>query len=499
MVLSRGIVHHKRVLVLFSLTLLLAACADETAIDAPERVHDAPSTEGVSSQLSVPVAVPLAPLEAALQQRVPSRLWGIDRRFDNCVPPQRVEALGVRVRLTPDIGCRVVGQVTRGRMSLRGQGDRLIVTMPVNAAVSAKDVGGVLKSETADARADVRMEVRLSLGEDWRPDADVRIAYDWREEPGIEILGQRIGFVSRADKELAGVVRRVERELEAAIGQLDFKSQAQAVWAKGFTVQEVESDPPTYLRVTPRAVGLERIRASRREAVLDLSLEALSEIFVGEAPPAPEVTALPAPRAMGGGEGLAFAVPVLADYEELEPVILRELRELDEQGIAVPDVGEVRAAFLDVTVYGIEGGRVAVGIEAELKSEGSWWSRLFGTRKGRVWLTGRPINAPGSTQITIDKFDLYGRSDSAVLNRIGALLLSPAVKAKIEGALEEDFSGEYARVIGSVREALAELEQGDFRVSATIDTVSHGQVQATGAGLYLPVAASGTGTIRYMP
>ena len=488
-----------RTLVALTCTFLLTACADETALEAPTRVHDAPVWEGTVSQLTVPVAVPLDPLRAALEQRVPSRLWGIDRQFDNCVPPQRVEALGVRVRLTPDIACRVVGQVTRGRLSLAGNGDRLIVTMPVNAKVSAKDVGGVLKSETADARADVRMEVRLDLGGDWRPDADVRIAYGWRQEPGVDFLGQRIGFASRADKELAGVMRRMERELEAAIERLDLRAQAEEVWAKGFTVQRVESDPPTFLRVTPRAVGLERIRATRNEAILDLSVEALSEIFVGEEPHVPELTPLPAPRAMGMQEGVAFAVAVLADYEELEPVILRELRELDEEGITVPDVGEVKAAFLDVTVYGIDGGRVAVGIEAELRSRGSWWSRLFGTRKGTVWLTGRPVNAPGSAVVTIEDFDLYGRSDSVTLNEIGALLLSPEVKAKIEGALQEDFTGEYDRVIGAVREALAELEEGDFRISATIDEVSHGQMQATGAGLYLPVNAAGSGQIRYLP
>ena len=51
-----------RTLSVLALSFLLAACADDSAIEAPPRVHDAPSYEGASSQLSVPVAVPLAPL-----------------------------------------------------------------------------------------------------------------------------------------------------------------------------------------------------------------------------------------------------------------------------------------------------------------------------------------------------------------------------------------------------------------------------------------------------
>ena len=126
-------------------------------------------------------------------------LWSIDQHLDACVPAQRVD-LGIgKLKLTPKLGCQVVGQVTRGRLSLSGRGDRLLIAMPIRATISAKKVGGIA-SKTATGAAVVHATARLAISGDWRPTARVQIEYDWTEAPGIDFLGRRISFAAKADQ-----------------------------------------------------------------------------------------------------------------------------------------------------------------------------------------------------------------------------------------------------------------------------------------------------------
>lgn len=115
---------------------------------------------------------------------------------------------------------------------LEGSGKTIIVTMPLHAAISARDVGGVLSRETAEADARVRAVVRLDIARDWSPRATVSIAYDWTDEPHVDFLGQRIEFTSKADAKLAGVVERLERSLPQELGRLQLREQIAQVWGR---------------------------------------------------------------------------------------------------------------------------------------------------------------------------------------------------------------------------------------------------------------------------
>ena len=94
-------------------------------------------------------------LAASLEQAVPRRLWSIDKPGQTCLPPKKVKILFAKIK-TPAIQCRITGTVVRGPLVLEGSGKTIIVTMPLHAAISARDVGGVLSRETAEADARVR-------------------------------------------------------------------------------------------------------------------------------------------------------------------------------------------------------------------------------------------------------------------------------------------------------------------------------------------------------
>jgi hypothetical protein len=478
------------------LALVLAGCSGRGDADAPPKATSTPTFEPRNSTLVVPIAMSLDDLQAALERKAPHRLWSIDKPNQKCIGGQRIRAFGANVKVTPDIDCRIVGEVTRGRIALSGSGNRLTIAMPVNATVAARDVGGILKGKTATATAVVRADVSFSLDRNWNASARVEISYDWREPPGIEFLGQRVEFAGKADAALAKVIDELESDLQAEVARAQIRPALNEAWQEGFTVIELSKrNPPAWLRITPSGMGLAGYTVSGRRLTLTVGLLARTETFVGDKPATPTPIALPPQIAVPQGTGLSFFMPVFADYAELEPPLLKALRKLAKKGIRIEGVGSVNARFDKVIVYATENGRLAVGIDAEVEPIGERTGISWGKTKGRVWLTGLPHTQADSRLVTVTDLRVHGDTDRLSSDLLLRLMSTDAVRSEINASLTEDFNKDYNKVLGKASRAIANKQVGRFRLSATIDSVSHEAIQVTGAGLFTPAVVSGRGQI----
>src|SRR6478609_340292 len=133
------------------MALMLGGCGSGGDPEAPPKATSVPQFQPRNSTLVVPIDMSLDDLQAALERKAPHKLWSIDKPNQKCIGGQRIRAFGANVKVTPDIDCRIVGEVTRGRISLSGSGERLTISLPVHATVAARDVGGVLRGNTATA------------------------------------------------------------------------------------------------------------------------------------------------------------------------------------------------------------------------------------------------------------------------------------------------------------------------------------------------------------
>ncbi|RYY38329.1 MAG: DUF4403 family protein, partial [Sphingomonadales bacterium] len=200
-------------IIAIALAVLAAAVATilwwsrDTSVAPPPRVNDAIEVPKQASLIAVPIETDISTLSQAIERAIPRTLWTIDKHFDKCIAARRVKLFKKSLKVTPDIGCNVIGTVTRGAIRLRGEGEEIIADIPIVANISARNVGGVLKGETATGAAMAHARVRLNLREDWMPAATVRLAYDWTTPPGIDFLGQRISFTDQADARLQPIVR----------------------------------------------------------------------------------------------------------------------------------------------------------------------------------------------------------------------------------------------------------------------------------------------------
>jgi hypothetical protein len=479
-----------------SLLLLVACKQDSAPVPAPPRATDPVPVPAGASLVAVPVTADASLLRRMVEREVPKTLWQIDQRFERCVPPQRVKVLGQKVKLAPKIGCRVVGQVTRGAITLRGEGAEIVADMPLRAVVQARDVGGIIKHETATGSAKAQARIRLTLAPDWSPRGTVKLRYNWTREPGIDFLGQRIEFTKPADKALAPVIARLERELPRELAKLRLRPQVADLWQSGFTVLPLnEKNPPVWMRLTPLKVHYGGYSFRGDAITLNLGLEATTETFVGDRPEAPGPGPLPAPVGGLQERGLDFFLPVIAQYDELEPVILRALQKRQARPFTLPALGEVMAEFSGVEVYATEGQRIAVGIDLAARQV----SAPDKVTRGKVWLTATPVTEPGSAQVKFANVEVRGKTDTVG----GTMLIKVAEQFSfsdtIAGALEQNFSGDLADLQGKIRRALAEKREGPLLIRTEIDRFETGKITAYGQGLFMPVRATGRADLRYIP
>lgn len=478
--------------------MLLSACngKPDGKDGAPPRATSVAPAPEVTSMIAVPITTDNAALQRAIEGAIPKTLWTINKREPRCIAPQKVDVLGVKLGETPAIACTITGKVTRGSLRLRGQGDEIIVDVPLNAAISARDVGGVLKGETATGSALASVHIKLELLPDWQTRGKADIRYSWTKEPGIDFLGQRITFTDQANARLAPVIGDVEREVAREIARLNVRAQAESVWRQAFaTIELNRENPPVWMRVTPQRVLYGGYAMEGRQLRLNLAVEALTETMVGDKPSAREPTPLPQLVRDSPEPRLNLFVPVLAQYDQLEPVVLRALERRSARPFALPGMGNVMVKFNAVTAYGTGEGRIAVGLDIEAQPS----EITDEITKGRIWITAIPDNDEGSATIRFRDVQVTGDTDGMGGDLLIAIGQSGAVSELLASELTQNLGQDLAELQGKIRTAVNNAREGDFVIQARVDRFETGRIQAFGNGLYLPVRMIGQAKVKFKP
>ncbi len=463
----------------------LAACGSASNQPPPREVTPL-AVPSQASAVAVPISAPLAELEKIANRVVPATLASIDKQEPACL----------KIKVVGKVSCHILGTVTRGSITVGGQGDELQLVMPVTAEVHVERVAHVIK-ETATAAAMVTATIKLDSIDNWQPKPRVQIAYRWTDKPGIDFLGQRITFADKADPALRKLIERLETELPREIGKLHPQEKLAGAWAKAFTSLSINRrNPPVWLRLTPQALRFRRYHIENDMLTLELGATALTETFVGHRPddPAPTPLPPPAPREIAPATGFRFYLPVIADYAELEPVLKKALKKLEKKPMDLPGIGPVKPDFGRVTLYPTGDGRLAIGLAMAVATPGRWIDA-----RGTIWATAKPFNHPGSQRVEVHDLQIAGNGTGAGFQLLLAVAQAPAVQAEIGKALSQNFARDYNKLLGKAGAAIAEKRLGDFVLTAHIDRVHNGIVYPAGQGLFMPVAAQGTAALRYAP
>ena len=467
--------------------LLLAACSRAGSNPEPVRVTSETAIPAQSSSIAIPITARIADLEAELNTRIPASFTSTEAQQATC-------AKGGRAR---EIGCQFTGTITRGPIRVTGLADGVMaLVIPLAGTVDANKLSRFVGKQPVNAAADVEANVRLDIIGDWHPVAKVNIAYRWTKSPGIDALGRRISLAYAADPLLKQFIARLEASVPDALEKLQPRARLEAAWQRGFTVVPVSENPAVWLRATPQKLHFANYTIADGVLTLGVGATARTETFVGVRPDDPAMTVLPppAPIAPDGVSAFRAHVPVVADYAGLENLVAAALQQVESPPLVVRGLGSVQPEFGDVSIHATEGGRLAIGLTISAATPRQWIKP-----RGTVWLTALPFNAAGSQRLEVRDVRITGSPDTASFRMLLAVARSRVVRDQIGRALSQDFSAEYDRALASAKAAMADKRLGDFVLSVKLDAVKNGTLIAGGQGLYMPVDAMGTASLRFAP
>ena len=228
---------------------------------------------------------------------------------------------------------------------------------------------------------------------------------------------------------------------------------------------------------------------------LNLDHDATTETFVGKRPEDPKPTPLPPMETVDTATRLRFHIPVVADYAELEPVVLRALRKRAQRPFKLPAAGDVTARFDKVVAYGTTGNRIALGVTLAIAPR----DIDMGETRGLIWLVAKPVNEPNSPRVRFEQLEISGDTDGVGGDLLLQLGRSGAFSHAIAGSLTQNFSRDLDNLLGKIRRAIENKEAGGFLIRAQIDSFKTGAISPYGQGLYLPVDVEGTASVTFRP
>ena len=265
---------------------------------------------------------------------------------------------------------------------------------------------------------------------------------------------------------LKGVIARLEQTLPSELRKLSVHERIDRAWRSAFTSLNLnQANPPVWMRILPQRLSYGGYEIADDRLLLRLGMTARTETFVGPRPPDPPATPLPALSRLDQRLGLVhFAVPVIADYHEIEPVLMRALVKRSARPFEVPGLGPVNARFGSVEIYGTDGGKVAVGVTFAASLPGGKPSH------GTVWLTAIPVSHENSRKVAFTDLSVAGITDSTGSRLLLKLANAPVLADTIAASLTQNFGRDYDDLLGKIGRALADKRIGDLNCAPTSTT-----------------------------
>lgn len=452
-----------------------------TDVRAEVRMEDQIST------ILIPVSGDLQIFEDMLNKDVPWRLADINEPRQIC--------LKTKSRLIPDISCKLVGKVDRGRIRLTGSEQSIKITIPVSTAIQVRDIGKIVKRKTATGAMKVTMRARLSLSPNWQPSAKVDVDYAWGTKIGVDVLGERLEFSSRVDPKIRKIARQIERRLPQLIRGLSARKKAEQIWAEGFASARAKSDPEIWVRFTPKEIGYAGYSIRGRRLVVNLAARAQTETLFGPRPEDPEVTPLPNLMATLPPQGINVRVPFHVPYSVFRKPVEQALNLGKFQKVQLEDGSEAEARFNDVEIFATDGGRIAIGIGVTIKEPVSW----IGDVEGKLWIIAKPRLDLANKIIGISNLSIISRTNSRLFNAIVGAVSKDEIDREMIEKIRYDFSKDYDNGLQKADDWLKAEPLEGFVFRGSLISADVERLYVMPEGLVIQARAKGDGRMYYAP
>jgi len=399
--------------------LLLSGCGGDDRIDAPVPVAQGrvvldSALTPLPSVLDLPVEYDLGPALAWLDSVVPRRIGDVDERLEipgNSRLSFAYEAERSPFRLTLDGTTATLSAV----VTYRGRG---WYNPPILPTIS----GSCGIGERAP-RAYLSIRTTVTPTTDWRLQGRTRIAslrpLTTEQRDRCTVTLAEVNVTDRVLDAVRGILGRELRQLDRSLAEFGLGQIVADVW--GFLATPIALQDSLWLVVDPAAIRFDKVRSEGSVLHSSLGITAYPRVVSGSRP---EVAARPVPpmERVGSPPGLSLLSEAAIGWEVLSGILRESLR-----GDTLQVAGR-QLVIADISVSGLDDGRVAVGLT------------LGGEARGTVYLVGNPVFDPVDVVLTMPdlEFDVNSRN---LMVRGLAWLAGGQVEADLRANLRVSLAG----------------------------------------------------------
>jgi hypothetical protein len=375
---------------LLAVLLVTTACGSKRlAAPAPPREL----TEVTESLPPPPRGVIVAPLEidwanamAALNRLIPTTIGDLNQTRLVRIGRDRQASMAFEVKREPFEVLAVSGDTIDLAAILHYRGKAWL-----GSALGS--IGGSCGIDKVPPRARVVLRVVPYLTRDWQFGVTSQVAQltalsdTERDRCKATFLGLNVtGKVMEAAKE---VLEKLLPKIQERFAAFDVKGPLTDIWAD--LQKPIRLADSIYLVLQPDSIQVGPLHGTRKSVHAELGITAAPRVLTG---PRPRVDTVPLPPYNRVKMDRGFSLPIEGslDYEVMSAQLTRQFRTKTLKAAG----GEFR--LHSATLYGIAGGKIAVGVDFE------------GTEKGLIWLTGTPQYDSETGMITVPDLDFDASS-----------------------------------------------------------------------------------------
>ena len=461
--------------------LVSATTEEKEVVLAPEappaiekKITTAPPAE---SFLSVPLSISAEEAERLLGDALGNPLYNVKgQKLDDSYGESAADVLVERT----------------GPVTVSMEDGRTCVTLPFRFESLVRWKGNIL-GITSSTKQEVfgggrlRLNVKPRIDRDWMIRLDGSLSVEWKENPAITILGQKIGiarFLSSLLEERSGdLLRRAEEELNRSAR---LKERAREQWEKLDSPIPLTDSPRLALSVRPLAVSIPPFTAKGGVLSANLALRCLLMVSSGEPeavssrPPLPELSPLP-PNL---DPGVLVNLDAFISYGALEEFLSgRPMDPLD-----LPGGGSVTVE--KISLFGSGEKLVAA---AGISGKAPFGAPL----KGKVYLAGKPVFSREEQVLRIEGVD-FDEDSTRGLMRAASWVVRPLLAKEIGDALVFPLGELREKTLLSLGEAVRGRQVSDELVmDGSVGSLELERFSLAGDGLRLSFSMSGTVSLKY--
>ncbi len=422
----------------------------------------------VPGTIFAPISLDLKGALAALEETVPKRFGSLEDRQK--IGGKGRKSFAFEVRREP-FGVQFSGDTVMlsAIIHYRGRG---WYDPPIGP-----DINGECGTSDKPPRARLAIRVTPRLTRDWQLKVTARrvkvIPMSQTERDQCEVTFLKINVTGRVLEAAEDALRSVLPALSRQLSRIDVRTPLEKIWVD--LQQPIRITDSLWLLLNPTEIHLGAVHRERQNVGADVAVRAAPRILSGERP---IVASIPLPRldSITAGEGFSMLVEGAFDYSVMSGVLTAKLA-----GKRVSAAGR-SLEVKKVTVFGIGGGRLALGLD------------FGGSATGRIWFEGTPSYEPATGLIIVPDLDFDATSAGMLVQGV-AWLKGDAIREFLRAQAKVPAGELMERVQAlAVKEMNRELARG-VRLAATIESSEPAGIQVRPNGLVVRARARGTASL----